>query len=115
MRKSKLLALIFVSGGAAAWIALRTPEPTYTAPRADVPAVLASQPQEGEVVRAFDVEGMCCGGCRPKVYDALAAVPGVREAAVEIGRATAIVDAKVEPAELEKALTFDKYVAHARP
>jgi copper chaperone CopZ len=115
MNASKLLLslLVLAAGGAAAWIALRTPEPTYQPPR-EVPSALASQPTEGELVRTLDVEGMCCGSCRPKVYDALAAVPGVREAAVEVGVAQAIVDAKVEPAELEKALTFDKYVAHAR-
>jgi copper chaperone CopZ len=114
MNSKLLLVLLLASGGAAAWIALQTPEPTYSAPRAEVPSALASKPNAGEVVRTLDVEGMCCGSCRPKVYDALSKVPGVREAAVELGVASAIVDEKVEPAVLEKALTFDDYVAHAR-
>jgi copper chaperone CopZ len=57
---------------------------------------------------------MCCAGCRPKVYAALSKIPGVREAAVDVGSATAIVKKDVDVAALEKALTFDEYVAHAR-
>ena len=71
----------------------------------------------GEVVRVFDVEGMCCGGCAPKVFKALTAQPGVRAAAVDFDSHTAraIVPADADVAALERALTFDDYVAKARP
>lgn len=121
MNKLALVALILAAAGAATAIALKTKEPTYVAPqlapKETTPLVLASQPAAGEVVRVLEVEGMCCGGCRPKVYAAALAVAGVREAAVdqEAGTATVIVRSEVEVAALERALTFDKYEAHARP
>lgn len=120
MNKTAIAALLLVAAGATAAVMLKTKEPTYVAPQnvepKTTPLVLASQPAAGEVVRVFEVEGMCCGGCRPKVHAAAVAVGGVREAAVdqEAGTATLIVREDVDVATLEHALTFDKYVSHAR-
>jgi copper chaperone CopZ len=121
MNKYALVALLAVAGSAAAFVALRAKDPSYVAPQkveqATIPFVLSSQPGAGETVRVFEVDGMCCGGCRPKVHAAALAVAGVREAAVdqEAGTATLLVSADVEVAALERALTFSKYEAHARP
>ncbi len=119
--KPGIVLLLAVALGATTYVALRAKSPTYTAPEIvapkALPSVLLSQPAEGEVVRVFDVEGMCCGGCAPKIYAALSGASGVREAAVdfESGTARAIVKSDVEVAALERALTFEDYVAKARP
>ena len=117
--KKLLPVLLVVAGGAAAYIVVTHKAPTYTAPVAEaqetIPLVLTSRPAAGETVRVFDVEGMCCGGCRPKVFAAVTKVAGVREAAVDVGTATVIVDEKVDVGALERAMTFEDYVAHARP
>ena len=117
--KKLLPVVIVVAGAGAVFVALNARKPTYTRPQAEaqatIPMALASQPALDERVRVFDVDGMCCGGCRPKVYEALVKLSGVREAAVEVGRAFAIVKEDVDVASIEKALTFDDYVAHARP
>ena len=70
----------------------------------------------GQVVRTFEVSGMCCDGCPGKLYSALQAVPGVVKAAVsfEEGTASALVSTDVDSAQLEVALTFDKYSATLR-
>jgi copper chaperone CopZ len=121
MNKYVLIALLAVAGSAAAWVALRAKDPTYKAPvladPSTIPFLLSSTPGEGELVRVFEVDGMCCGGCRPKVHAAALAVAGVREAAVdqEAGTATLLVRSDVATSTLEQALTFDKYEAHARP
>ena len=113
-----LIALLLAAGAGAAIVALRSKDPTYVPPQEQVqetiPSALASQPGAGEVVREFDVEGMCCGGCAPKICAAIRKAPGVREAAVVLGRATVIARSEVDVAELEKAMTFDDYVAHAK-
>ncbi len=41
--------------------------------------------------RTLEIAGMTCGSCQRHVEDALAAVPGVREAAVDLARGTAHV------------------------
>lgn len=113
--------MIIAALGGTAYVALRVKPPTYTPPTVTtpeaLPSALVSQPAEGEVVRVFDVEGMCCGGCAPKIYKALAAAPGVREAAVdfETNTARAIVASATDVATLERALTFEDYAAKARP
>lgn len=120
MKPVPVLMLVAALAGTV-YIVVRAKAPTYTPPALvkpeTLPTVLQSQPAPGEVVRVFDVEGMCCGGCAPKVYRALAAAPGVREAAVDFdtNTARAIVASEVEAAALEKAMTFDDYVAKARP
>ena len=121
MNKYALVALLAVAGSAATVVALRAKAPSYVAPpkvqQATIPFVLASEPAASEIVRVFEIEGMCCGGCRPKVHAAALGVAGVREAAVdqEAGTATLLVGSQVDVAALERALTFDKYEAQARP
>jgi copper chaperone CopZ len=101
-------------------IAVRAKERTYTVPVHEeprvIPTALTGAVPDGFTKRAFDVDGICCQGCSAKLHGALLAVDGVREAAVDpvLHRAEALVRTDVEPATLERALTFDKYVAHAR-
>jgi len=113
-----LLALLLLAGVAAGAVVWRTKAPSYSAPKAEeqatIPQVLASEPGDGECVRVFRVEGMCCGGCAPKIYEAISKAPGVREAAVVLGKATVIARKDADVAELEKAMTFDDYVAHVQ-
>jgi copper chaperone CopZ len=119
--KPGIVLLLAAALGGVTYVALRTEAPTYTPPTIvapdALPTALLEEPQAGEVVRVFDVEGMCCGGCAPKIYKALAAAPGVRAAAVDFDSATAraIVKADVDVASLESSMTFDDYVAKSRP
>lgn len=114
-----LLAALFLAAAGTAAVVFRAKTPTYEAPKveqqATIPTVLASTPAAGEVVREFDVEGMCCGGCAPKIYAAISKAPGVREAAVVLGKATVITKSDVDVSALEQAMTFDDYVAHVKP
>jgi copper chaperone CopZ len=112
---------LLVLGAAAlflGWIALRAEQPTWSAPPQEVlpdtvPATLSGEVPAGFVVRRLDVEGMCCTGCPKRLYAHLADVAGVREAAVDpiLGEVAAVVPAELDVAELEAALTFDKYAA----
>ena len=124
--RTKLLYVtaLTIAGAALAWVALRSPEPDYQAPTsaeiaAHVPAptVIAGEIPAGSLVRTFDVEGMCCGGCTGKLYQSLRAVPGVSQAAVRFqdGVAEVVVPQELDPALLAEALTFDKYSASLRP
>lgn len=116
-------ALLLASAGALAWVAVRSPEPSYQpipeerpAPE-HVPKALSGAVPAGYVVRTFEVEGMCCQGCPGKLWNAVTDVPGVVEAAVdfETGSAEAVVPSDLDVACLETAMTFDEYRARARP
>ena len=120
-----VLTIVVLGGAAAAlgWVALRSPETDYVAPtvaevQAHVPAPtsLVGEVPAGCVVRAFDVEGMCCTGCTGKLYAALRALPEVRQAAVsfEGGTAEVVVPEDADPAHVAAALNFDKYRATPR-
>jgi len=120
----KLLAaaLLALAALALAFIAWRAPERTYAPPRVDaapahVPVRLSGDVPEGCVVRAFEVEGICCEGCGGKLFAALDTVEGVREVAVDpvLGVASAVVPSDLDPARLEQALTFSKYTARLLP
>lgn len=119
--KPGIVVMIVAALAGTTYVVLRTEPPNYTAPEIvkpdALPKALSTQPAAGEVVRVFDVEGMCCGGCAPKIYKVLAATPGVREAAVDFdtNTAMAIVTSDTDVAALEKAMTFEDYVAKARP
>jgi copper chaperone CopZ len=119
--KKLLFLVIALSGVATAYICVRQPAPTYVPPtvaaQVTIPTVLDVQPAADECVRTFDVKGMCCAGCPPKVHKALTGVPGVREAAVDFDARTAsvIVPKDLDVAKLESALTFDEFTATARP
>ncbi|EGD04631.1 copper-translocating P-type ATPase, partial [Burkholderia sp. TJI49] len=62
------------------------------------------------------VDGMHCGGCTGRVQRALAAVPGVVDAAVDLDRQSATVTAleTVEPARLVEAVGEAGYPAVVR-
>ncbi len=120
--KPFLLLLVLVAAAGALWVARRTDDPTYEPPTEPevvhtvIPEVLGSAPADGEVVHAFDVEGMCCNGCPVKLHELLMDVDGVRVAAVsfEEGRASVIARADVPAERLQGVLTFDKYRAQPR-
>ncbi len=123
MQMKALLALLAVAAAATAWVVGSRSAPTYAVPReppsafAPAPAVLLSAPGPAEVVRRFHVEGMCCQGCTGKLHKAISSFPGVREACVDFESESACVIAaeSVSTAELERALTFDKYQARLEP
>jgi copper chaperone CopZ len=123
----RTLLTVLLLGGAAGvlgWVALRSPQPDYAAPtlaevQAHVPAPtsLVGEVPAGSVVRAFDVEGMCCSGCTGKLYASLRALPEVSQAAVsfEDGTAQVVVPAGLEVERIAAALSFEKYSATLRP
>ncbi len=71
-------------------------------------------PMLRETIR-LDVEGMRCGGCAGKVERALAQVPGVTRATVDLAARRATVEAEpaVEAAQLVAALATLGYAARA--
>jgi Cu+-exporting ATPase len=71
-------------------------------------------PTLGETIR-LEVEGMRCGGCAGKVERALAQVPGVTRATVDLAARQATVEAEpaVEAAQLVAALAALGYTARA--
>jgi copper chaperone CopZ len=115
--KLLLVLPLVLAGAVLGWIALSAEEPTYEPPVpgvADVvPTSLSGDVPVGMVVRRFRVTGMCCDGCSGKLYRSLAAVDGVREAAVDFRSATAqaVVPAGADDASLLASLRFDKYAA----
>ena len=121
--KSLGLFLLVAAGAVLGWVAYRTPEPTYVVPQLDetdpeqIPLALTQVAQAGDVVRTFDVEGMCCNGCTGKLYRALAEHPSVNAAAVsfEHGTAQVSVAKEFDSTALVSLLTFDKYSAALRP
>ena len=118
--KKLLPVLIVLAAGGMFYVWKTRGAPTYVAPalgeQATAPRTLSGSPAVGECVRVLDLSGMCCGGCPPKLQQALAAVPGVREAVVDFEAKTASVIApeKLALTELESAATFDDYRAVAR-
>ncbi len=113
-----MFVLILVAGVAAAYIALSAEAPHHTRPdHRPAPASLASPAGEGEVVRNFAVDGMCCNGCAGKLHTAAMGVEGVLEAAVDFDTGTVLarVPADLDPKPLEAALNFDKYTVTLRP
>ena len=104
------------------WIAVRSPEPDYVVPQDEqfepqvIPIALTSAAADGDVVRTFDVSGMCCNGCTSKLFEALDRHPSVNAAAVSFrdGTAQASVPRDLDPQLLERELTFDKYTAALR-
>jgi copper chaperone CopZ len=62
------------------------------------------------------IEGMSCGHCLDAVNRALSAVPGVRIAAVRIGRADlSYDDTTTTPSDLESAVAEAGYRATVQP
>lgn len=114
------ILLIVVAAGVLGRIALRAPAPDYepvaiedAVPATHVPRAVVGEVPAGYVVRTLEVSGMCCEGCPGKLYSALQAVPGVVKAAVSLeeGTASALVPVELDVAQLQSALTFDKYSA----
>ncbi len=115
--------IIVVAAGVLGWIAFQAPAREYepvviedAVAATHVPRAVVGEVPAGHVVRTFEVTGMCCDGCPGKLYSALQAVPGVVKAAVsfDAGTASALVPTELDSAQLELALTFDKYSATLR-
>ena len=108
---------IVAAAGATAWIVTQSPAQTYQPPSieaaAPAPSRLTREPAGDEVRVVFDVANMCCDGCTGKLYARLTEVDSVREACVDFqsGTAGALVVAGADLDALERALSFDKYVA----
>jgi copper chaperone CopZ len=117
----KLLAILLLAAAGAAllWVGLSAPAADYVPPREPerVPVALAGEVPAGCQVVTLDVTGMCCSGCSAKLYRALVEAEGVREAAVDptTGRAQVVVPQGTPAEGLARLLTFDEYVATARP
>ncbi len=120
----KLLGILVLlaAGGILLTIAVRAGEPDYVPPEVDrdppvVPTELSGPAPPGFVVRAYDVEGMCCSGCSGKIYASLTRIEGVEEASVDfvLGTAAVVVPEDLDAARIEPALNFGKYTASPRP
>ena len=107
-----LTILIVLAGLALGLIALKTPAPDPIQAR-EVPRSLTHDVAEGHVVRAFQVEGMCCTGCPTKLREALMGVEGVEAIAADptTGRVEVEALRNIDTGVLAAALTFDEYVA----
>lgn len=112
----KWMLILVLAGVVLGYIAWNAPEPDYVAPRV-VPRQLVSAPATGEVVRAFDVEGMCCDGCSGKLFAAVLQQPGVRDAAIRVeqGRLEAVCASDTDAESLARTLTFEKYTVRPIP
>ncbi len=110
------LALLTLAAAVLTAIALRAPEPTYEAPRA-VPRHLEATPSAGQLLRTFEVAGMCCDGCSGRLYAATLKQPGLSAAAIRVeeGLLEVLCAADLDPAALAGALTFDKYTVTPLP
>lgn len=110
------IALLAAAAAGLAVIALRAPAPTYVAPRA-VPRQLEAAPVAGQSVRTFEVSGMCCEGCSGRLYAVALEQPGLAAAAIRVeqGRLEALCDPELDPLELARVLTFDKYTVTPLP
>lgn len=110
------LLLLGAAGAVLAAIALRAPEPTYEPPRT-VPRQIAAAPAPGQVLRSFDVAGMCCDGCSGRLFTAVLGRSGVEAAAIRVeeGRLELLCDARLDADDLARTLTFDKYTVTPRP
>lgn len=59
------------------------------------------------------IDGMSCGHCLNRVQKALAALPGLQVASVQIGQATLHYDpAQYAPDAIAEAVTKSGYTAH---
>lgn len=72
-------------------------------------------PLPGASTIGLRVEGMSCGHCQAAVQRALASVPGVAHAEVDLakGQATVQCSTEVSGAELAEAVRSEGYEAHA--
>ena len=115
--KALLTLCLVAAAGATAWIVAHAPAQTYQPPSveaaAPVPSRLTREPTGDEKRVVFDVANMCCDGCTGKLYARLTELDAVREACVDFqsGTAGALVAAGADLDALERALSFDKYVA----
>ncbi len=109
-------ALAAVPGVAEPRVNLATKRASFTVDGAAFPAAVAALEAAGYPAELYDtrltVTGMTCAGCAGKVERALAAVPGVAEAHVNLATATATVrHAGLAPAMLVEAVSRAGYGA----
>ena len=78
-----------------------------------IPSSLGTAPGEGEVMRSYNVSGMCCGSCTRKLHDKALGLEGVKACAVGLVEERVVLIAKggVASEQILTALNFDKYRA----
>lgn len=57
----------------------------------------------------FDIEGMSCEHCVRAVREALAALPGVKDLRVEVGRAVVISEGPIDRDAIASAIADEGY------
>lgn len=112
------LAFLLVAALGLGWVLSTRGERSFAAPPEEAPVVpaptvLVHGAGPGQVERAYEVEGMCCTNCTGKLHRSVTSVAGVREAAVDFERGTAlvVVDEGTDGEAVLAALNFDKYTA----
>ncbi|MFT5463276.1 MAG: copper chaperone CopZ [Planctomycetota bacterium] len=107
-----LTAIVLLAGAVLAFIAWNT-EPPLEIEAREVPISLEAEPAEGNVLYAFEVEGVCCASCPPALREALSDLEGVSEIAVNTETQRVEIEAAVgmDVEDMAQAMTFDKYVA----
>lgn len=120
----KIHSLIWVAlaGGLLTWIAVQNPGGDYEPLSIDdvpeeVAVHLTGEAGPDDLVRVFDVDGMCCNGCASTLASSLGGLSQVSEAAVDVSQATVsvIVEAAYPVEGLLALLNTGKYSASARP
>ena len=83
----------------------------------EIPSSLDTTPDEDEVVRTYNISGMCCASCTKKLHDRIAGLSGVEACAVDLPgeRLTLIVRKDLAPERILSRLSFDKYIAVELP
>lgn len=114
--------IVLLAGGALAGVALKhranVAQRAQDAPvLADIPAELHGSPEEGELVRAYSVMGMCCESCTRKLHGRIVSMKGVEACAVDLvnEHLSMIVKKDVPAARILSVLNFEKYTAVELP
>ncbi len=124
--KLLLPLLLLAAGGVLGFIAWRSEEPEYVAPRLEdapeaIPERLSGAVPAGYRTVSMEVEGMCCQGCPSTLYATLAGVEGVSEVAVEFvaagvpGHAFVVAADAVSADSLSAAIASEKYGVRVLP
>ncbi|HDR9698921.1 TPA: copper ion binding protein, partial [Burkholderia aenigmatica] len=112
--------LVDAVGAAGYRAAVREPalETAVPVPRAETSPVAAStthQPLQAETTIELDIDGMTCASCVSRVEKALAKVPGVTRASVNLATERATVDATAEVSALQLVETVKQAGYGATP
>ena len=120
------ITLLLLAGGVLAAIALSSEPADYVAPSlenppAPIPTQLTGVVPAGHAVVKLEVDGMCCRGCPSTLYDALLALEGIDEAAVEFvasgvpGHIAVVAPEDFPVDRLTGAIASEKYTVRQMP